>query len=88
MIRPLRKTLYIEVLKEQDPKKGGIVLTKDNTTYFDKIKVLAVGSEVKDIKKGDICYVHKVFEPLEIGSNLGFITEDRVFAIEEQRSDS
>jgi len=84
MIRPLKNILLVEKLKEVEPTKSGIVLTRDNTSLFDKVKILEVGPKIKDIKKGDICYVHKIVESLEVRGSVGFITEDHVFAVEEQ----
>ena len=81
MIVPVKRILYIEILKEDSPNKGGIILPRPDTTNFEIAKVLAVGSEVKDFKKGDVIYVHySSWETLEIGSNKGLIAEDQCFA--------
>lgn len=81
MIKPVKRILFIEVLKEDSPNKGGILLPRADTTNFDIAKVLEVGSEVKDFKKGDMIYVHHgVWEPIEIGTQKAFIAEERCFA--------
>jgi len=88
MITPVKRILYIEVLKEDSPMRGSIVLPRPDTTNFDIAKVLEVGSEVKDFKKGDVIYVHHgVWEPLEIGKNKAFIAEVDCFAKIEGASD-
>ena len=88
MIQPVKRILYIEILKEDSPSRGGILLPRPDTTNFDIAKVLEVGSEVKDFKKGDVIYVHHgVWEPLEIVKNKAFIAEVDCFAKIEGASD-
>lgn len=80
-IKPVKRILLIEVMKEKDPMRNGIILPRADTTNFDIARVLEVGSEVKDFKKGDVIYVHQgVWEPIEIGSPKAFIAEDRCYA--------
>jgi co-chaperonin GroES (HSP10) len=84
MIRPVRDVLLIEVMKEDSPMRAGIILPRADMTNFDIAKVIEVGNTVKDFKKGDLIYVHHgIWEPMEIGTQKGFIKEERCFAIIE-----
>ena len=81
MIVPVKRILYIEIMREDTPMRAGIILPRPDTTNFDIAKVLEVGNEVKDFKKGDMIYVHHgIWEPVEIGSNKAFIAEQDCFA--------
>jgi len=87
VIKPFKRIVLIEILEEES-KKGQIYLGRPNSTNFDKALVVEVGPDVKDIKKGDTVYVHKVWEPIEVGAKIGFIAEDRIFAkIEDEPLD-
>ena len=80
MVQPLKAIALIEVIKEEKNVRGTIVT--DESFYFDKATVLAVGPLIKDIKKGDIVYVHKgVWEPIERGSKTALISQTDIFAI-------
>ena len=81
MIKPVKRILLIEILKEDSPMKSGIVLPRANTTNFEIARVIEVGSEVKDFEKGDMIYVHYgAGERIEIGGNKAFIAETDCFA--------
>lgn len=84
--RPRKRIVLIQLLKEKDPNREGIFLPRSDSANFDKAKVLAVGEEIKDIKEGDIVWCHKIWEELEIGKGVAFISETDIFAVEETAS--
>lgn len=76
-------------MKEDSPMRGNIVLPRPDTTNFDIAKVLEAGPEVKSFKKGDMIYVHHgIWEPIEIGSQKGFIAEESCFATIDGANDT
>lgn len=88
-IKPRKRICVIEVAKEQNPSRGGILLSRPDSSNFDKAKVLRVGPEVEDVKEGDVVYVHHgQWEPLIIGGEVGLVAEAEIFAIEETKSDN
>ena len=85
-VRPREGIALVEVIKEQDPKRGDIYLPRPDTTNFDLAIILAVGKGLDDLKVGDFVYVHQgIMEPIEIGSNIGFIRNERIMAVIDRK---
>ena len=64
--------------------RGGLVLSRPDSSNFDKAKVLGVADNIKDLEEGDFVYVHHgLWEPLEIGGKVGLVHQKDVLAIEE-----
>ncbi len=58
MIKPLGEFIVLEPVKEEK-KKSAILLPDDDKNESDRGKVIAVGDQVKDIKKGDVVFFAK-----------------------------
>ncbi len=53
-IQPLRDKVFIEFFREKEISKGGIVIPSAARKRLHEGRVLAIGREVKEVKKGDI----------------------------------
>ena len=85
-LRPREGIALIEKIIEQDPKRGDIYLPRADTTNFDLAVILAVGKGLDDLKAGDYVYVHHgIMEEIEIGSNIGFIRNERIMAVIDRK---
>lgn len=88
MIVPRGSRLYIErIVESAEAKEGKVVLTDEDFKAPSslKVKVLAVGSDVTDIKVDDVLMVSQ-FAPTEVKENPGdrnryMIPEEDVLAI-------
>ncbi|MFA6972881.1 MAG: co-chaperone GroES [Gallionella sp.] len=83
-IKPLNNNVLIEIEREQEVTKSGIIIsTGDTNTVTEKAKVISPGaSEV--VKKGDTIY-YKAYSlsPIEIdGKTYHFIKEEEILAIQ------
>jgi co-chaperonin GroES (HSP10) len=78
------KYLLVEVLEAEEEKTtdSGIIITPQVKDHFIKLKVLAVGSAIDDIKQGDIVFGERMVEPLKTSNNkIGLIKDDFVYII-------
>lgn len=64
MVQPLGTRLLVEPLKEETKTKAGIVLGESIAPQSVKMKVLAIGPEVKDFKVGEVVFVSQ-YAPTE-----------------------
>lgn len=83
-LQPLRDLLIVEKIQEETQKiQSGIILpgSTDNMVLI-KIKVLAVGPKVEDLKVGDIVYAENILEPLYKGNkNVGLMNQKYIHCI-------
>lgn len=71
MIKPLGTRLLIEPYTDKDmTTKSGIVIGEVQVPQSMKMKVLAVGPEVKDFAENDLIFVSQ-FAPTECRENAG-----------------
>lgn len=86
-IKPRADIVLVEISVEETPTRGEIILSRPDSSNFDKAKVLAVADNIKDLKEGDFVYVHHgLWEPLEIGGKVGLVHQKDVLAIEQGSS--
>ncbi len=72
-IKPTKDLVMLKQIIEENKTEGGLIIGNQDDVL--KWKVLDVGKDVKDIKKGEIVYC-KIFKPVKIGG------EEIVFAPE------
>lgn len=58
-IKPLHDRVFIEFFREDGTTKGGIVIPDKHRERLHEGKVLAIGKEVREVKKGDIVLFEK-----------------------------
>ena len=58
-LKPLGNRIVMKKLEKEEKTKGGIILTSDMQKAPEELKVIEVGSDVKNIKKGDMVVCEK-----------------------------
>lgn len=58
-IKPIHDNVLIEFFREKDKSKGGIIIPDKHRQRLHEGKVLAIGQNVKEVKKGDIVLFEK-----------------------------
>lgn len=80
-IKPLNDNILIEIEREPETTKSGIIIATDKNVITEKGTVIASNSE--NIKKGDIIYFKGYsLSPIEVdGKTLHFIKEEDILAL-------
>ena len=85
-IQPIRSNVFIEFIREPDVSKGGIIIPDKHRERLHEGKVLAIGKEVKEVKKGDIVLFEKyVGQELNVGTKQYLMfKEEYILAIKKE----
>lgn len=75
--KPRHDIVFVEKIEENEHAATGIILPgKGETVTFIKLKVVALGPAVEDLKVGDIVYAEDMVQPiLKSEKNKGLIIE-------------
>jgi chaperonin GroES len=85
MLKPLKDRLLVSFLDQEEKTAGGIIIPETAKERPQKGKVEAIGSEVEDVKVGDII-MFKTYAPDNIkieGTEYGILKFEDVMGIIE-----
>lgn len=85
-LKPLADKLVLEQVEAEEKSAAGIILPSDAQEKPKQAKVLAVGDDVKSIKKGDMV-LYKSYGPDEVkvdGAEYLIAKEEDILAIVEK----
>jgi chaperonin GroES len=82
-MKPLKNFIQINIEKPDKETKGGLIIPDSQEKRLEKAKVVAVGKEIEQVKKGDtILFKQFSTDTIEVDSKeFSFIKEEDVLAI-------
>jgi co-chaperonin GroES (HSP10) len=83
MIKPVGEMILVDLLKQQEKSKGGIILVNNDNEGYLRGSVLAIGeSEKIKFKVGDVAIMPKELKYIKIDGNTILASYTNVLAVE------